>query len=219
MSKASDFLGGGGTPKTQTFTSSGTWIHPKPGEIVHVWVSELWSGGGSGSAYATETASGGGCSGMSSLLLSVTNNLTINVGAGGVGSNGIGTDGGVTEILDSSGNLLLSAGAGGGGGDGFEDWNGKSGRGTAWEGWSRRPSAQELVLNRPSPASSPWAKSGAEPNSTVNAGSAAKGPGGDGSQFDGTGAGNGGIGAGGGASNGGVAGDGGDVYVVLNLDE
>lgn len=217
MAKLSDFLGGGGTQKSQIFTSSGTWSHPKPGEIIHVLVGELWSGGGSGasSSGGTNYSGGGGCSGMSSKLISATNNLTINVGAGGQGVSGAhGNDGGYSEVVDSSGNRLVSAGVGERGTRNGST-AGSSGYGVTWTGWDSSGSKSS-----PENLNSPWGISGANSDEdtsqgTAIGGSAARGSGGDAEDIWNNNGHPGDTGAGGGGCFGGTSGNGGDGVIEL----
>ena len=199
MANLSDFINSGGTQKHQTFASSGTWVHPNPGEVIAVFVSEIWAGGGGG-AKSSNGAQGGGASGASSLLINATEDLTINIGAGGSGKGGnfggSGNDGGRSEILDFNNNVLIGA-TPGKGGESNTTGRGSGGKGTIWDGFG----------------DSPWAKTGSD-DSPAFGGTAGREEGGDGSfSFNG---GSGGIGAGGGGTaDGNSGGPGGNGFVSL----
>lgn len=120
--------GSGGFHGIQEFTGSGVFPFTVPAEVTTILV-ELWGGGGGG-GYPSFGAGiliggGGGGGGYTRALLVVTPGATYNISVGGGGSGsllsgyapagGPGSDGGTSQITDSSSNVLVSAGGGGGG--------------------------------------------------------------------------------------------------------
>jgi hypothetical protein len=115
--------GSGGFHGIQEFTVSGTITVP---DGVTGILVELWGAGGGGDCHRSPAIGGGG-GGYTRAVVSVTPGNTYNVKVGNPGISGFtsygvcnplgdaGTDGGATQITDSSANVLASAGGGGGG--------------------------------------------------------------------------------------------------------
>lgn len=98
----------------QVFTTNGTWT--KPSGISNVYV-KVWGagGGGNGGGGNNIKAGGGGGGGYSEGYTSVTGNVTVTVGSGGVGSSSggtPGTDGGTSSF---AGSITIQATGGHGG--------------------------------------------------------------------------------------------------------
>ncbi|GIV28883.1 MAG: hypothetical protein KatS3mg027_2697 [Bacteroidia bacterium] len=119
------------SPRFQIFTSNGIWIRP-PG-VNMVWVTICGGGGGGGGGSflvydgGRHFASGGGGGGANCLIrypVSVSENVSVTVGAGGVGgaTGYSGSDGGSSAF-----GSLIVAGGGGGGLAGYSGGNGGDG--------------------------------------------------------------------------------------------
>ena len=229
MAKLSDFVSG--NQKHQKFTSSGTWTHPRPGDVIHL--AYRMAGGGSGGENETGTNAtlGGGGGEILSGVISVTQDLSVNIGAGGsggaTGSQNDGTAGGDTDIggvvtalgggraSTKDTNFVSDFDTGGGkrGNQGFRStviYDGESS--TGGTGGDSSGSAASGRVGAPTH----WAFGGAESGLNNGAGGGASlGAGGDAGNTNGA-AGNGTEGGGGGAANGDVGGgDGGDGVVEL----
>jgi len=117
--------GGGIVNNIQTFTSSGTWT--KPAGISSVWV-KVWGGGGSGGRGGTGSGGGGGGGGYSEGIISVTGNVSLTVGLGGITSTTVsgGTTSfpGTTTIQATGGTGGAHGSSGGAGGAGGVGSNG-----------------------------------------------------------------------------------------------
>lgn len=113
MSSLSQFLSGNILSKAQAFTATGTWTQPVG--VTGVQVLLVGGGGGaggiqSGGIYIYAGSGGGGCTVFAQTA--VTGNVTVTVGAGGLGSTNAAGGVGGTSIF---GTLLYSFGGGGGG--------------------------------------------------------------------------------------------------------
>lgn len=105
MALLSNFVGGsgGGTQKHQKFTSSGTWTHPDPGNVIHLYYQAAGGGaGGENEQAENSNSSGGGGAEINSGLMAVTGDVAVSLGSGGTGgatgTNFDGAVGGDTEI-------------------------------------------------------------------------------------------------------------------------
>jgi len=112
--------GGGGTPKFQTFTASGSWS--TPAGVTIAWVTICGGGGGGGGGFADGThggQGGGGGGGVCYLQypVAVAGNVSITVGGGGNGGSGGNRDSlpnnGINGGNSSFGSFTVSGGGGG----------------------------------------------------------------------------------------------------------
>ena len=85
-----------GWTNMEVFTSSGTWT--KPASVDKVYVKVVGGGGGSGS----RSGAGGGGGGYTEGLIGVTGNVTVTIGAAGVGGGNNGTAGGTSSFAGST---------------------------------------------------------------------------------------------------------------------
>jgi hypothetical protein len=107
------------TPKTDEFTSSGTWVCPTNVFSAEFLVVGAGGAGGGCGASGTRYAAGGGGGGGSvkKQILKVTpgSSYTVTIGAAGAGVAALaGGTGGFTEVLLSGTTLIRSLGGGGG---------------------------------------------------------------------------------------------------------
>jgi len=122
MSSFTDFFpaagGGGGIPKYQEFTSSGTFTPTQALIDAGGRMGLLVVGGGGGGITVTYTSfgAGGGEVLMKYATLTNTNNITVTIGAGGT-KGSVGTDGGNTTFAASSAGGVDAVAQGGGGGN------------------------------------------------------------------------------------------------------
>lgn len=111
--------------KSQTFTSSGTWVCPA--NVFNVWITG-WGGGGGGGGGCGNTidAFGGGGGGAAVKTISVTTvipgaSYNVIIGGGGNGATGIISTGaqsrGTVGSPTTFGSILTALGGGGGSGD------------------------------------------------------------------------------------------------------
>lgn len=122
MSDLSDFLqspaisGGGKTMKIQKFNTSGTWVKPVGVEAVHI----LLVGAGGGATLGALTNGSGGGGGGGRVLLethSVSGDLNIIIGAGGLANNSVNaTPAGTGGDSTITGGVILTSLGGFGGG-------------------------------------------------------------------------------------------------------
>ena len=100
MAKLSDFVSG--NQKHEKFTSSGTWTHPNPGEVVHLRYRAAGGGAGGQNDTGTNNPFGGGGGEITEGLIAVSSDVPVSPGAGGAGgaagSNNTGGIGGDTEL-------------------------------------------------------------------------------------------------------------------------
>lgn len=98
----------------QTFDTSGTWIRPVSGPYAFIWIM-CWGGGGSGACHATSAGGGGGGSYNQRLIpfSDTSANVTVTVGAGGVGRST--SQAGENGSTSSFGSFLDAPGGCGGG--------------------------------------------------------------------------------------------------------
>jgi len=122
-----------------TFTTVGSQNFTVPAGVTSITV-KAWGGGGGGGSYSAANGHGsGGGGGYASADLSVTpgENLTITVGAGGIGGTGInGGGGGGGSSIKRSSTRLIVAGGGGGGPSTYSGSNGDGGAGGGTTGVS-----------------------------------------------------------------------------------
>lgn len=137
------FYGGGGTWKTQEFTSSGTWTHPNPGTEVYCIVEVIGGGGGGGSgavgrdnqySFDGDTiivkcqGGGGGGAGQRKIYhLVETANVSVTVGSGGSGASS-------AVVSSSNGGAPAPGNTGGDGGDSSFGNYGAKGGSRGWGG-------------------------------------------------------------------------------------
>lgn len=104
------------TVKIQEFLTSGTWI--RPSGVTHIHVIVVGGGGGGGKPFLPTSSdymgSGGGGGGqvISRPSFPVTGNVTVTVGAGGLGATTSSTDG-ADGSQTSFGTLVVAGGRGG----------------------------------------------------------------------------------------------------------
>ena len=126
---------GGGFNGLQEFSQSGTYSFTAPSGVTHISI-EIWGAGGGGGGgvsiggLVVTAGSGGGAGGYVRAIVAVTPGATYNVNVGEGGAAGTdciftgfgcaagtpGTNGGSSEITDSSSEVLASAAGGFGGG-------------------------------------------------------------------------------------------------------
>lgn len=202
---------GGGTEKFQEFTSAGTWTHPNPGNVIHLFWRACGGGAGGGNdTGGTVTFSGSGAE-IREGLLAVTGDVIVAPGAGGSGvpsgnNTTKGNVGGDTEIdgvpvalgggryLDSaSSSGTLSSDPGVGGGSYVNSNNVPASTYGSIPGGASNSASDAFVRN------TPFAIAGAD-DGKGKGGGASLGDGGDGNETAGVAASDGAKGGGGGSS-------------------
>lgn len=135
------------TNNIQVFSAGAAQSWTRPASVSQVYV-EVWGAGGGGGTSSANNASdgGGGGGGYSSGLVTVTGNVTVNVGTGGTANGGTGGNSSFAGATTPTGNggvgTTVAAGGAGGtgtggtvnlsgqnGGDGFAADGGKAGDG------------------------------------------------------------------------------------------
>lgn len=111
---------GNGTLNEQIFTSSGTWTKPDDTQNVEIiLVAGGAAGGATGSApHAFRAGGGGGGGDVVQGFFSVTDDVTVSIGSGGVSTTGDGGNGSASTL---SVGLVLTVAGGLGGSSGFND--------------------------------------------------------------------------------------------------
>jgi hypothetical protein len=121
--------------------TSSTWIKYAQGVPYTVDILAVAGGGGGGAGYYGGGGGAGGLIATNAIGISSGASLTINVGAGGAGSNDIytqGSDGGASSVILSATSLINAIGGGGAGsrnltsGGAANGRSGGSGGGAAW---------------------------------------------------------------------------------------
>lgn len=131
-------------PKSEAFTSSGTWSCPSQVEWIDVLLVAGGAGGGGG---VTGDSSGGGGGGgeIKWRRMRVTGDVTVTIGAGGAGgASGVdGTDGSASTLADG---CVLSAGGGKKGLKGAGTADGVGGNGGGEQHWTPSGTGTPVLL-------------------------------------------------------------------------
>lgn len=132
MTMLSGLIGAGGKMKTQEFLSGTfTWVKPPSVESIYIFAV---AGGGGGAGWGV--GGGGGAGAIIEGYYTVTDDVTITVGEGGLGGQSYRSSGANGDNTTFTGGLELTVPGGGGGGGEAE--NGKDG-GCGGGGGGRQP--------------------------------------------------------------------------------